>query len=58
MTFLTLGLPMISGNTHLGFSSPEFPALQTPDPLSIIRGTPVVNIQNDILNSQFNEYAI
>ena len=34
------GLPTMEGTEHLGVSSPEIPALQKPDPLSItIAGT-------------------
>lgn len=33
------GLPTMVGNSLLGASSPERPALQVPDPLSITTGT-------------------
>lgn len=32
------GFPTIEGKEHLGASSPEKPALQTPDPLSMTTG--------------------
>lgn len=48
---LCLGRPIIEGNTALGDSSPENPALHSPDPLSItIAGTSSPCILNNLKN--------
>ena len=44
-----MGVPTTQGNAHLGKSSPENPALQTPDPLSMITGVPIYEDMFSIL---------